>query len=275
MADSGETKGGGATRATRASARRRPDQIPGGHHGLTPEQVAESQRRRILDALRDTVREHGYQDASVADVIKRAGVSRKTFYAQFADKEACFVAAYDEHVQRLQALTLDAFDAQDEWVASLRAGLTALLNALAYDPPLARFCFVEVLAAGPTAAQRRNEAMRTLEQILELGRGEQAGEDGVTLPPALGTSMVGGLGEVLYQEIVAGRAAELPKLVPELMYALVLPHLGPEAAERELSRGPRRAAPVVSGGPPQPATAGRRRAPSGGRESRGRRGPSL
>jgi AcrR family transcriptional regulator len=197
----------------------------------------------MLEALRSAVAEHGYQDASVADVIKRAGVSRKTFYAQFEDKEACFVVAYDEHVRRLQAIALDAFDAQDEWVPALRAGLTALLNALAYDPAVARVCFVEVLAAGPKAAQRRNEAMRTLEQTLELGGREQGSGDGAAataLPRALGTSMVGGLGEVLYQEIVAGRAERLPEQVPELMYALVLPFEGQEAAERELSRGPRR-----------------------------------
>jgi AcrR family transcriptional regulator len=237
--DAGRTKGGAAT----ITGRRRPDQLPGGHHGLSPEQVAESQRLRILDAMRATVAEHGYQDASVADVIKRAGVSRKTFYAQFQDKEDCFVVAYDEHVRRLHAIVLDAFDAQDEWVPALRAGLTALLNALAYDPAVARFCFVDVLAAGPKAAQRRNEAMRALEEILELGGGSGDPGDGAAAlaPRALGMSMVGGLGEVLYQEIVAGRAERLPEQLPELMYALVLPFEGREAAERELNRGPRRA----------------------------------
>ena len=202
----------------------------------------------MLDALRAAVAEHGYQDASVADVIKRAGVSRKTFYAQFEDKEACFVVAYDEQIGRLYAIVRDAFGAQDEWVPALRAGLTALLNALAYDPAMARFCFVDVLAAGPKAAQRRNEAMRTLEQILELGAREQSLRDdgAATLPRALGMSMVGGLCEVLYQEIVAGRAERLPGQVPELMYTLVLPFEGREAAERELTRGACKAQPGAS-----------------------------
>jgi AcrR family transcriptional regulator len=279
--DGGPGKGAAAT----ATGRRRPDQIPGGHHGLSPEEVAESQRARILDAMRAAVAEHGYQDASVADVIKRAGVSRKTFYAQFEDKEACFVA-YDEHVRRLQAIVLDAFDAQDEWVPALRAGLTALLNALAYDPALARFCFVDVLAAGPKAAQRRNEAMRALEEILELGAREQSSGDGdgaaAVLPRALGMSMVGGLGEVLYQEIVASRAERLPEQVPDLMYALVLPFEGQEAAERELIRGPRRAPPLsglADGGEPRASPSGaggRSRGPSIDRgDGRGRRPTSL
>ena len=213
------------------TGRRRPDQLPGGHHGLSPEEVSTSQRARILDAMRKAVQEQGYAEASIADVIKRAGVSRKTFYAQFADKEACFVEIYDEHMARLQAVTRDAFDAQDEWVPALRAGLTALLNTLAYEPPVARVCFVDVLAAGPQAAARRNEAMRELERILDLARGAK-GES----PRALGMSMVGGLGEVLYQEIVAERTEELPAMLPDLMYALVLPFEGREAAERELSR---------------------------------------
>jgi AcrR family transcriptional regulator len=218
------------------TGRRRPDQLPGGHHGLSPEEVASSQRARILEAMRKAVQEQGYTDASIADVIKRAGVSRKTFYAQFADKEDCFVEIYGEHMARLQSITRDAFDAQDEWVPSLRAGLAALLNALAYEPAVARVCFVDVLAAGPRAAQRRNEAMRELERILDLAQGA-SGETG---PRALGMSMVGGLGEVLYQEIVADRAEQLPKMLPELMYALVLPIEGREAAERELSRSSRR-----------------------------------
>jgi AcrR family transcriptional regulator len=223
--------------------RRRPDQIPGGHHGLTPEEVAKSQRARVLEAMRATIAEHGYSGTSVADVIKRAGVSRKTFYAQFTDKEDCFLTIYDEQLGRLQAVTRDAFDAQDDWVPALRAGVTALLTALAYDPAVARLCFVDVLAAGPHAAEARNAAMRELEAILELGRGGEASAGaGDPTPRALGRSMVGGLGEVLYQEIVAGRAEQLPGMLPELMYALVLPFEGREAAERELKRAPRRAA---------------------------------
>lgn len=231
-----------AAEGSRTAGRRRPDQIPGGHHGLSPEEVAESQRGRILEAMRESIAKHGYSDASVADVIKRAGVSRKTFYAQFTDKEDCFLAIYGDQMGRLQAVTRDAFDAQDEWVPALRAGVTALLTALAYDPAIARLCFVDVLAAGPHAAEARNAAMRELEAILELGRGGDVTDAGATTPRALGMSMVGGLGEVLYQEIVAGRAEQLPALLPELMYALVLPFEGREAAERELSRAPRRAA---------------------------------
>jgi AcrR family transcriptional regulator len=231
----GARPGGGGT-PPRRPARRRPDQIPGGRHGLAPEEVAESQRGRILAAMIDAVGRDGYQAARVADVISHAGVSRKTFYEHFEDKEHCFIAAYQQSLARLLSVTLDAFEAQDEWVDQLRAGLTALLNALAYDPRVARLCFVEVLAAGPKAVEVRNEAMRGFSYVFDAGRAEAD----MDLPGFTGLSMVGGLSEILYREITAGAAAELPQLVPELMYMSVLPFLGADAAARELERGRRR-----------------------------------
>ena len=183
-----------------------------------------------------TVGQSSFRDARIADVIARAGVSRKTFYEHFEDKEDCFVAAYQEGLDQLLQVTTEAFDAQDHWVDQLRAGLTALLNALAYDPGMARICFVEVMAAGPKAVERRNEAMRGFAHIYDAGR-EAAERD---LPAFTGLGMMGGLSEILYREIVAGATAELPQLIPELMYMTVLPFLGPEVAERELERGRRR-----------------------------------
>lgn len=225
--------GGGAQRP---NARRRPDQIPGGRHGLSPEQVAESQRARILTAMTETVGQHGYREARITDVIARAGVSRKTFYEHFDDKEDCFVAAYERAIGRLLTVTMEAFEAQDAWVDRLRAGLTALLNALAFDHAVARLCFVEALAAGPKAVERRNEAMRGFTYIYDAGRAENDGD----LPAFTGLSMVGGLSEILYREIVAGATAELPQLVPELMYMTVLPFMGAEVAGHELKRRRRR-----------------------------------
>lgn len=172
----------------------------------------------------------------MTEVIRHAGVSRKTFYEHFEDKEHCFVAAYEQALARLLSITLEAFEAQDEWVDQLRAGLTALLNALAYEPAVARMCFVEVLAAGPKAVQVRNEAMRGFAYIYDTGRLETDGD----LPGFTGISMVGGLSEILYREIIAGATTELPQLVPELMYMSVLPFVGADAAARELERGRRR-----------------------------------
>jgi AcrR family transcriptional regulator len=227
----------GQVPARRAAVRRRPDQLPGGRHGLDRETVAASQRSRILNAMVQTAGQEGYSAARIAEVIARAGVSRKAFYEHFEDKEECFVAAYEHALNPLLNLTLQAFESQDGWANRLRAGLAALLNALAQDPAVARVCFVEVMAAGPKAVVRRNQAMRALTEVFATTGSEDS--DARELPPVALLSLVGGLAEILYQEIAAGATAELPDLIPDLMYTAVLPILGPEAAERELERGRR------------------------------------
>jgi len=224
------------TASRRVTAKRRPDQIPGGRHGLTPERVEESQRGRILDAITEAVGAHGYHAARISEVIARAGVSRKTFYEHFEDKERCFIAAYERAFARLLTVTLEAFDAHDAWPDRLRAGMTALLSSLAFDPAVARTCFVEVLAAGPTAVDFRNEAVQGLAQMFDAGRLEVD----LDLPPLTAVSMVGGISEIIYREVAGGRAEQLPDRVPELMFICVLPFLGPEAAAAELERPRRR-----------------------------------
>ena len=215
---------------------RRPDQLPRGRHGLSEAEVEASQRARILDAMKALAGERGYHEASIADVIKRAGVTRKAFYKLFEDKEQCFIQAYERDLARLLTLTLEAFETQDEWADRVRAALSALLHALARDPTAARLCFIEVMTAGPRAIAARNEAMRGFTIVFDTGRLE----DDRNRPPALALNMVGGMSEIVHREIAAGRAEDLPDVLPDLMYTAVLPILGPEAAERELERGQRR-----------------------------------
>ncbi|MEX1141174.1 MAG: TetR/AcrR family transcriptional regulator [Thermoleophilaceae bacterium] len=225
-----------ASRPPRRSARRRPDQIPGGRHGLAPAEVAESQCNRILTAMTEAVGRNGFQNARVADVIGHAGVSRKTFYEHFEDKERCFVAAYRQVLDRVLSLTLDAFEAEADWIDRLRAGLTALLDALAHDPAVARLCFVEVLAAGPRAIAVRNDAMRGFTCLFDpTGLGSHGDRAALV---RLG--MVGGLSEILYRDISGGATAQLHRRVPDLMYMSVLPFAGPDAAAREIERAPAR-----------------------------------
>lgn len=236
MASEGRTEGDAAT-PRRKLPPRRADQLPRGRHGLSEAQVAESQRERILGAVVELAGTQGYHATSVTDVISRAGVTRKAFYKLFKDKEGCFIAAYERELARLLTLTLEAFETQDEWADRVRAALSALLHALAREPTVARLCFIEVMAAGPAAIAARNEAMRGFTIIFDTGRLE----DDRDRPPALALNMVGGMSEIVHREIAAGKAEELAEVLPDLMYTAVLPILGPEAAERELERGYRRA----------------------------------
>ncbi len=217
-----------------SAGRARPDQIRGGNHGLTPEQVADSQRERVLAAMRDLVADRGYQQVPVAEVIRRAGVSRKTFYALYSSKEEAFVALYDRELERLLLPALQAFQGTEAWVDRLRTALGVLLGGIAADRAAARICFVEALAAGPKALARRNEAMAALDPLFD--RSNVSSAVGPARPMAVTAGAVGYLSEVLNREIAAGRAEQLPALRAELMYTLTLPFLGPHHAGKELDR---------------------------------------
>ncbi len=126
---------------------------------------SEAQRARLLDAVVHVVAERGYATATVADVVRRAGVSRSTFYELFASKEACFLDGYRAGVGVLAAGVHDAVraaraDGAGSWRAELRAGIGAYLRALEDDPALARTYCLEVHAAGPAALDARTEALR-------------------------------------------------------------------------------------------------------------------
>jgi AcrR family transcriptional regulator len=214
--------------------RRRPEQLPPGRHGLSRRDVARSQRERILTSVTEVVAQEGYQATRVTDVIASAGVSRKTFYEHFADKEECFLAAYDTNLADLMGLTAASFDTADAWPDRVRAGLAAFLDGLAMRPAAARMCLVEVLAAGPKALARREAATRGFTYFLDAGRaGAPRG-----LPPFTALAIIGGVNELLYAELLHGSVADLPKLLPDLMYWVTLPFLGHEAADaqRELAR---------------------------------------
>jgi AcrR family transcriptional regulator len=198
--------------------------------------VTASQRNRIHQAMIEVVSERGYAETRVVDVIGLAGVSRKTFYELFDSKEACFLAAYDVLLGNLLGDTADGFGSRPgaPWAERAAAGLGALLEHLAAHPDEARFAIVEVLAAGPKALARRDAALRQFTGFLESGRAETS----VDLPEITALSLAGGVNELLYSDILHGASAQLPKRLPDLMFWITLPFLGPEgaAAERERVR---------------------------------------
>jgi AcrR family transcriptional regulator len=134
------------------------DRLPSGRHRLTREAVWQSQRGRLLFAIAQVVSEKGYAAVTVADIVDRASVSRSTFYEQFADKEACFLQAFNfgaEYVLGKMGAAWEALDAGDDWRARVRSDLETYLEVLASEPAFARALHVEVLAAGPAALERR------------------------------------------------------------------------------------------------------------------------
>ena len=217
-----------------ATGRRTPklnERLPRGRHGLPRETVTESQRNRILQAMIDVVSERGYPETHVIGV---AGVSRKTFYELFSSKEDCFLAAYDVLLGNLLGDTARGFESKpgSSWAERVAAGLGELLKHLAEHPDEARFAIVEVLAAGPKALARRDAALRQFTGFLDAGRAETS----VELPGITSLSLAGGINELLYTEILHGAASQLPSRLPDLMFWITLPFLGPEGAAKERER---------------------------------------
>jgi len=209
-----------------------PDQLPAGRHGLSRDFVAQSQRGRILDALVASVAEQGYPETRVTDLIARSGVSRKTFYEHFADKEECFLAAYDASVSLLMTGVTTAYEREEEWVDAIRAALAAFLGFLAEHPDLTRLCIVEVHAVGARALARRDAAVRGFFYFLDAGRADAPR----ALPGLTAEAVTGGMYEIVYGRVLRGLTSELPRLLPELMYWAVLPFLGHDVAVAELER---------------------------------------
>jgi AcrR family transcriptional regulator len=158
-------------------AERQAAPLPRGRHRLTREEVAASQRDRLLLAMAEAMAEKGYAATSVADVLARARVSRETFYQQFSSKLDCFVTAFDTAAEMLGA-GLGAVVALDgPPLARFDRALAAYLDALASQMPFARLFLVEVYAAGPAAFDRRTAVQqRFADELAALfGADDEAG----------------------------------------------------------------------------------------------------
>lgn len=205
---------------------------PRGRHRLPPEVIARSQRERLLEAAVRVVAEKGYGPTTVTDLTREAGISRTTFYAMFDDKEACFLAAYDGVVDALVRRISAAYEAEEGWPQRARAGLAALLEALAEEPDVARLALVDVGAAGPAAQRRYRAALQRLTPLFDEGRDFAPG--GRNLPANTSRMAIGAVAGLVSDELAEGRAEYLPSLLSDLLFATLVPYIGPVAAAREV-----------------------------------------
>lgn len=207
---------------------------PRGRHRLPPEVVSRSQRDRLLEAAVRVVADKGYGAMTIGDLTKEAGVSRTTFYELYEDKEACFLAAYDNAVEMLVRRVIKAYESEGDWPDRAAAGLTALLETLAEEPALARLSLVDIGRAGPAAQRRYRAAIQRLIPLFDEGRDFAAG--GRNLPANTSRMAIGGVTGLVSDELVAGRAEDLPGLLSDVLFATLVPYIGPDAAAREVER---------------------------------------
>lgn len=198
--------------------------------------VEEMQRRRLLLALVEVLAEVGLENASVGRVCRRAGVSRRTFYEIFDDRDECLLAAFDAAVERIARPVLAAYAAGDSWRERIGGALALLLELLDAEPELARMCVVETLKAGPAVSARRARVLAALVGAVEEGRAEALPPN--EPPPLTGQGVVGGALSVVHARLLetAPGAPRLSELTGSLMAMIVHPYLGSAAATRELDR---------------------------------------
>ena len=209
-----------------------PRRLPRGSHGLDRELVVASQRTRLLEAVGRAVADKGYASATIDDIVRGAGVSKKTFYEHFRDKEDCFLAAYEAAAGELFERVRAAQHEPGDWLERARAGIRAYLRWLAGDPALARVFLIEVAAAGPRAAACRE---RLRDRYAELtrdterhARNERPGLP--VLPDELVHALVAATDAVVVRRIRESGAEALPELEPILLRLQVSLLAGPEAA---------------------------------------------
>ena len=194
-----------------------------------------SQRERLREAMVRVAAEKGYASTTVTEVVEAAGVSTATFYELFDDKEACFLEAFGAVNDVIVAHVARAYvgAAGEPWPQRIAVGLRAMVELLADEADIARLTMVEGTAAGDGARRLYGEALSRFEPLLEEGR-EFGGQ--ADLPPDTARFAIGAGTSMIFDEIRAGRGAELERILPDLVFAVLMPYLGPEAARDEMRR---------------------------------------
>jgi AcrR family transcriptional regulator len=191
-------------------------------------------RNRILRGAVASLADHGYNDISVERLIAAAGVSRFTFYANFPDKEACYVAAYDRAVEWVEREVTAALSGAGTWPDKVHVACDSTLALLGTQPGLARLIAAEILCVGPAGRARHQTLIDRLIPLLRFGRVEQPASGAST--PRLELALLSGFISVVAREASAGRGDRLAGMAPDLAEFLLVPYLGHAAARRVATR---------------------------------------
>jgi AcrR family transcriptional regulator len=186
--------------------------LPRGRHHLSREEVAASQRQRILLAMLEEVASRGYAATSVAHITSRAGVSRKSFYEQFTDKEDCYFAAFDmagKHLAANVAKAVGDIDPSANPVAYFRATLRAFLESIAAAPAASRTLLVELYAVGPEAVRRKVGLHESVMATLFAPLGVADGTGRLTFE---GQAVLNSIAAMVTRYVAEGRTEEVPSL---------------------------------------------------------------
>jgi len=209
-------------------------QLPRGRHRLTREEVTASQRGRMLEAMAGAVAEKGYAHMAVADVVSGAGVSRETFYQHFADKEDCFLAAFDLVVDAVRQTMVEAVaGGPADPLSRYDRALRAYLDLLCTEGATARVFLVDVYAAGPRAVARRRQVMEEFVDVIAEIFAARTASDRFACE-----ALVAATSAMVTVRVAAGEFDQLPGLRPQLVELARRLKLTPaaRAARRRVTR---------------------------------------
>jgi AcrR family transcriptional regulator len=189
--------------------------LPHGPHGMGREAVARHQRARLYGAMIEAIDRQGYRATTVAHVIALAGVSRRAFYEQFANKEDCFLATYDIAVARAKKRMLEGWLAERGWANRTHRACQAFIEDTTKNAKAARLVLVDGLEIGVCSRERLLRSALAFERALAAGF--KMAPDGIPLPPLAPKAIVGGTRYALFDRLRNNREAELPALTDELL----------------------------------------------------------
>lgn len=170
-------------------------------------------RRRLLEGMAHAVAAKGYGDTTIADIVREASVSRRTFYEHFSTKADCLFALYQVASRNALKVLRDSIDPAHDWHMQIEHALTAYFGCMAENPVLMRTLFVEILGLGPEGLETRRRVNTDIaEFILQVVNG-QGGRKGGNLSPDMAMAIVGGINELILQSIEQDRVAQLTELV--------------------------------------------------------------
>jgi AcrR family transcriptional regulator len=170
---------------------------------------------------------HDYPAVTIGHLVEEAGVSRAAFYAQFKNKEECFLATYEAAGRWLCERVTRAAAPGEEWPERIRAGVAETLRLLAANPELARLFAVDSFQAGPAARKRQQACLVRFADALRAGRPGRP-----KLPAELEEMLLGGALSMIARYVDSGRVAELSDTATELLQYLLIPYLGPSETQR-------------------------------------------
>jgi AcrR family transcriptional regulator len=173
-----------------------------------------------MAAIAELTAERGYEATKIADIVRQAGVARKTLYDNFEGKEEVFLAAFDMAMDEVMARIEESCSkVEGDWGERVQAGLASFLGYVAEEPALARMCMIEAISATPASTQRYEDA---LQRFVELAKRHLP--DDAAVPPTTEEWLVGGVAWIIHQKIRHGEAEKAEELLPELSEFMLAPY---------------------------------------------------